>query len=235
MIDAVLFDYKKGELKALYDLALKLSVKLSEEDWAFRLFSDPEKAEAHILSTISDFACIDVCGDGGLDLARSAREKSSSTLMLLVADETISPMKYLNAAIMPNSLLLRPIGAKQAASGFSDLFKMIVRTKESSDDDRFSFNYEGGTKVIPYDQIYYFEAREKKVYVNVGNQEYGFYGVIDQLQSTLPKTFLRSHRSFIVSKSKIDRVYLSKNSIDLVDGQFVPLSRSYKADFKGLG
>ena len=72
------------------------------------------------------------------------------------------------------------------------------------------------------------------MFVNTGNQEYAVYDTIDNLQERLPEGFLRCHRSFIVAKSKIENVYLSKNYIALEDGMTVPLSRSYKEVLKEL-
>jgi DNA-binding LytR/AlgR family response regulator len=91
-----------------------------------------------------------------------------------------------------------------------------------------------GMTHIPYEQIYFFEAREKKIYVCIGKEAYGFYGTIDKLVEELPSNFVRCHRGFIVNKNRIDRVVLSQNIIYLEDGFDVPLSRSYKPLFKGM-
>lgn len=92
-----------------------------------------------------------------------------------------------------------------------------------------------GSVRVPYDKIYYFEAREKKIYVCAGNEEFGFYHTMDKLSEELPEHFLRCHRGFVVNSLKIRKVMLSQNVIRLADGFEVPLSRSYKADLKEFG
>ena len=91
------------------------------------------------------------------------------------------------------------------------------------------------TLSIPYSQIYFFEAREKKVFVCTCREEFGFYHTIDKLEKDLPEQFIRCHRGFIVNTEKIRRISFSQNVIFLADDFNVPLSRSYKPLLRGLG
>jgi two-component system response regulator AgrA len=58
--------------------------------------------------------------------------------------------------------------------------------------------------------------------------EYPFYDTLDQLEERLADRFLRCHRSYLVNKSKVNKVYLSQNLLLLNSGEEIPLSRSYK-------
>ena len=89
-----------------------------------------------------------------------------------------------------------------------------------------------GRTYVPLAQIYYFEAREKRIYVRLKKQELAFYETMEHLTERLPDYFVRCHRSFIVNRQRIRRVMLSKSLIELEQGIQLPLSRSYKPAFK---
>ena len=61
-----------------------------------------------------------------------------------------------------------------------------------------------------------------------------FYDTLDNLEQKLDSDFVRCHRSFIIAKSRIKKVMLSKNLILLDNGYEIPLSRSYKSAIKEL-
>ena len=105
---------------------------------------------------------------------------------------------------------------------------------QNQDEETLLIETREGKTYIPLSKIYYFEAREKKIYVRLKKQEFTFYDTIEHLEESLPEGFLRCHRSFIVSRSRVQKVMLSKNLIELEDGISLPLSRSYKPVFKEL-
>ena len=236
MIDVIIFDSIKKELQLVHKTAYELSARMSEADWDWHLYSEPEKLTAYLDRTgNADFSCMDVAAPQGVDLAERVRNRNAAAFILLIADETVSPMRYLKPSVLPGALLLRPFSAAQALETVKTAMAQMLRSADGpAGGGVFQLNLKTERKMIPYSQICYFEAREKKIFVNTGNQEYSFYDTIDHLQEQLPAGFLRCHRSFIVSKSKIENVYLSKNYMELENGMIIPLSRSYKAALKEL-
>ena len=85
---------------------------------------------------------------------------------------------------------------------------------------------------IPFGQIYYLEAREKKVFIRMRMEELAINGTMEKLSERLPENFLRCHRSFIVNMDYISQIKLAENMLYLREGLFVPVSRSYKATVK---
>ena len=236
MIDVVMLNKDKRELKALHDTAYDLSALLSELPWEWRLFAEEKKLTDYLAEGgRPDFSCLDVTCPMGIGCAEEVRRKNTGSFIMLVADDRISPMQYLKPSIMPGALLLRPYSRIQMQQTMRDAMKQMLQQYEGEGQTgAFQLSQKADRKMIPYSQIYYFEAREKKVFINTGNQEYGIYDTIDHLEERLPEGFLRCHRSFIVAKAKIENVYLSKNYILLEDGITVPLSRSYKEVLKEL-
>ena len=163
----------------------------------------------------------------------SLRRKYSDTSLMLIADASISPMEYIRPSILASALLLRPFSSEQVRESLEAVLQAMDKKQETEERTFLIENREGKT-YIPMSQIYYFEAREKRIYVRLKREEYTFYDTIEHLTEQLPEEFIRCHRSFIVSRSRIQKVMLSKNRIILEHNIEVPLSRSYKAVLKEL-
>ena len=235
MVDVLIVNRHKEELTSIYDVAWRLSARLSEEEWNWFSFSSgKELAEFFKKNHIVDFACLDIAGENTVKIAERVRKTSREAMIMLVADAGISPMAYLKPSIMPGALLLRPYTKEQLLSTLKEALKIVTKNTDENSESAFLLNMKSERKMIPYSRICYFEARDKKVYLNVGNQEFAFYDTIDHLEEILPASFVRCHRSFIVSKSKIDKIFISKNYLELDNGMTVPLSRSYKSALKEL-
>ena len=169
-----------------------------------------------------------------LDGLRRFRQNSEGAMLMLVTDPTVSPLEYLRPGVAPDSLLLRPVEAASldAVNGeFVDSFLERMRQRRAA--DSFVVDTREEKVLIPYAQIYYFEARDKKLFVRTRHEEFAFYDTIEGLAGRLPAAFRRCHRSYIVNTEKIQRILPADNFIDLGGQIGVPISRSYKAAFSG--
>ena len=218
----------ENDLKHLYFAAKKVSSEESDDDWNFILARTVEMAENGLAKEpILDFACVDLTLRGGISGAKMLRSANSNTSILVVVDGNLSPAEYIIPEIMASSLLIRPFDDKTAKKVIS----IMVRSYLARFDDKkegqnvFVVDCRSERRLIPYSLISCFEAREKKITLSAEGREYSFYDTIDNLESGLPKQFIRCHRSFI------EKIVLSQSRIDLKDGSFVPLSRSYRQKF----
>lgn len=171
-----------------------------------------------------------------VDELRLFRQHYGSSLVMLIADPAVSPLEYLRPGVSPDSLLLRPLTADQLETvntEFMDNF--FARFHQEEDESCFVLDTREEKLFIPFSRIYYFEARDKKLFVRVKNQEYAFYDTIEALEKQLPDSFRRCHRSYIVNTSKIVRIQFAENYIELSNQTGVPVSRSYKPLFKEVG
>lgn len=238
MITSLLHNDHESEAKQINIILKDLAAKLTEEKWnILNSASAEELLELLEDKPLVDLFMYDIKDDEGVERLLDIRDDYQLAQLLILADPTLSPMKYIKPGINAQALLIRPFTKEQAYSTISDFIQDYVRkTFGDKKDDRASILVESreGKVSVPYDQIYYIEAMEKKVYVCTGAEEYGFYGTLDGLLEMLPDNFLRCHRSFIVNSNKIRKVALSKNTIYLSDDYEVPLSRSYKATLKEI-
>ena len=178
-------------------------------------------------------ACVDVTMRGALDSAKEIRSNSSETYMILVSDLSVSPTVYMRPSIGAESLLLRPLDVVQIREVLSEAVSTYAKRFLQADERKvFVLENKGSRELIDYDRICYFESREKKLFCNTGEEEYPFYGTLDQLQEQLGDAFIRCHRSFLANKRKIARVFLSQNLMELDGDIDLPISRSCKSALK---
>jgi DNA-binding LytR/AlgR family response regulator len=172
-----------------------------------------------------DVICFDITEEDGIERLEQLRKKQGEAYLILLADAAISPVRYMKPSIMASSLLLRPMNDESIIYGIREM----IQTLNSADKSEvFVVEDEDGRTRIPYGDIFYFEAKEKKVYACTKSAEYGFYGTMEKLAETLPDNFKRCHRGYIVNVSYIQKIALTEGLVYLKDDFIVPVSRSYK-------
>jgi hypothetical protein len=238
MVSMLIYSNIKKDVVELHVISKDVIAGVSEDYWDIFPLYEFKEIQGYISDNpLLNLMIYDVDDDIAFDYLIDIRKKYRQSSIMLLADTSISPMKYMRPDIKADSLLLKPWTRKQAKSVLKDFingYLRLVTGENESGDNSYVIETRDGMTHVPYDQIYFFEAREKKVYVCIGKEAYGFYATIDKLMDELPANFLRCHRSFIVNKNKIEKVVLSQNIIYLDDGFDVPLSRSYKSLFKGM-
>ena len=150
---------------------------------------------------------------------------------MLLADTSISPMSYMKPSIKATSLLLRPSSDENMQEVLKEFLIDFVEKHEGNDPEHvFKIETKREVQYIPYDKIFYFEARKRKLYVRTLSEEYPFIDTVDHLEEILGEQFIRCHRSFIVNTRKIVGISLSDQLINLTNELAVPLSRGYKSN-----
>ena len=221
----------KNEKEVLQHVFHDLAAKLTEEKWDMVFCSDAEECKAEIeKEPVLDFLCVDVCDKASLAYLAEIRKKYADVSLALLADLSVSPTEYLRPGIRPDTILIKPFVTKTLINTLEEFFMDRLSSRETEgDNNSFLVETREGKTFIPYSQIFYFEAREKKVFLRTLYKEYGFYSTIEELAKGLPDYFLRSHRSFIVNRNMVEN--MKGNEVFLRQGFSVPLSRSYKSDF----
>ncbi|MCR4640692.1 MAG: LytTR family transcriptional regulator DNA-binding domain-containing protein [Lachnospiraceae bacterium] len=237
MISLVALDGDKKESAALKNAVSDVAADMTEEYWDTFFFSTLEEYGKYLKTEpLIDFACYDVAMKGALTFLQGVRKAYEQTGLLLIADESISPLEYMKPGIRADSLLMRPFTEETMKATLSEFVSEgLERNKRKAGEESFVMETKEGKTYLPYDNIYYFESREKKVFVRLLKEEYGFYTTMDELEQQLRGDFIRCHRSYIINSGKIQKVLSGQNMIELKHGFTIPVSRSYKAGLKDLG
>ena len=162
---------------------------------------------------------------------RIFRKHCGGAMVMLITDSTVSPLEYLRPGVAPDALVLRPLEAERLSETNREFIVSFLERFQKSE-DRFLVDTREEKVLIPWSHIYYFEARDKKLFVRTRHEEYAFYDTMEKLESRLPDAFRRCHRSYIVNTSKIVRVIWAESYLELADGIGAPLSRGYRAQFR---
>lgn len=233
MIAMLIADHPAAERKLILQESKWQAARLTDDAWKWiecdTLEEAVEKTES---SDKLDILCLDLTmqpTDRMISIAQTFRNAYPAAHMILIAHSRISPVKYMRPSINAQSLLLKPLDSESIKEVLEESI-MSYSAKFSSKDSEQFFVIEtrGERELISYDRIMFYETREKKVFLNTGDMEYPFYDTLDQLEERLAGRFLRCHRSYLVNRNKISKVYLSQNILILEDGEEIPLSRSYK-------
>lgn len=234
MIIMVISDESEKERQHIVRYSKDMAGRYTDEYWKMiQCVSSEELAEIVRERVPVNMVCVDITMDRALDLVKELRRSTPTAYIILIASSNISPLSYMRPTIGAESLMLKPLGEEQIQEVLSEAISTYAGRFYHPDESKvFVVESGGGRSLITYDRICFFEAREKRVYLNTGTEEYGFYDTLDQLEERLQDDFLRCHRSFLVNKEKIAEVFLSQNRIALKGELEVPLSRSYKPAVK---
>lgn len=239
MVSLLIYSKTEQESAALERIAKEVIARVSEDFWEIKRVSSLDDLQAYLLENpLIHLLVYDICEKVSLEFLAKIRKRYPQTRLMVLADVSVSPMEYIRPDLKVGALLLKPWTRQQAYDvlySFLDEYCETLEREKGSDKNFFVAETREGTFNIPYEQIYFLEAREKKIYICIGKEEYGFYSSIEKLLEELPSQFVRCHRGFIVNAKRIRKIVFSQNIIYLNDGFEVPLSRSYKAALKGMG
>ena len=236
MINVVAYDRRAAERDAIRSSLWKKIERLPDQDMEFR--EAENSAELHSVleeQTDPDLLYYEFLKGQTISELRSLRKRCEDSLLMLITDTTVSPLEYLKPGIAPDSLLLRPYTREMLSEINGEFVQTYLDRTEEDDGEKFMVETKSGKIFISFSKIFYFEARDKRLFVRTADEEYPFYGTIDALGPALPSGFRRCHRSYIINVGKISRVAYADNEIEMGDGMFVPVSRRYKKEFREIG
>lgn len=216
------------ETAYLREISKRKIAKMTEEHWKIEGdFTVEEFCEIVKGEEDMEVVYLDVVRENALEAAEHMRQKNKDTLLLVIADQKQSPMKYLKPSIQASALLLRPINRKEAREVVEDMWDLYAERQERQ--EQFSLT---PAKSIPIDEILFFESCQKRVYAHLSREKIGFDDSLEHLETRLPCYFARCHRGIIVNIRKIKSIFLSRGEMELQGKICIPFSRKYKETVK---
>lgn len=229
---ALNFCTSQKELALLDDsLCQELAFK-TEEDWDVESVRElPKYVSAYEAKGGGvDISCYDITADPSAAAIDRLRKAEQHPRLIIVSDATVSPLVYMKPSILPSALLLKPLTADAVTDCMRELVELYYRENGQESEKKFCVETKEGKSYYPYDNILYFEAREKKIFLNTAYEETAFYSTLDIIQTSLPPQFIRCHRGFIVNLHRVTKAALSQNLLFCGESVAVPLSRGCKPD-----
>ena len=235
MIFGIMLDSNQQEEQRIRQYLRKLTAYYTDEKLELKvLHGFTSFVEEVQKAGLLDVAIIDVTMQGALEAARLLRRQFAKIEILVIADVSVSPVQYMHPSIRASALLLRPESMVWEDT-MRDFYEQLPAVREQQESQRnvLWIKNREGTFRIPFEQIYYLEAREKKVFVRTRQEEFGVGETMERLEEQLPENCVRCHRSFVVNEEHITQIRLSESLLYLGKELFVPISRTYKERFKG--
>lgn len=179
----------------------------------------------------------DVTVEGTVPVLEALRSANPELKLVLLADGTVSPVTYIRPTVLPTALLWRQLNREDVDKTLAEVMASIPGQDEAereNDDDCFSVEVRGDMRRIPYNNILFFEASNKRLNLHMQRKEIPFSGTLEKLEQELPDTFIRVHKSFIVNRRAIAQIQYGQNLVILEGDIMIPLSRSYKPAVKAV-
>lgn len=228
MIKGLVYDQMKAELNMVLQGVKYAIAVASDDDSSVAACMTPEELDQYMSCTdTGDFSCLDIRGDNSLRAAEAVRKKFPQAALLLIVDQSVSPMKYIKPSIMASSLILRPFTEITMKETLQEFVGSCIK-EEDGDEEVYVLEGKSGIIRIPYKSIYYVEANMKKVFIRLKNEEYSFFSTLEKLNEELPDNFARCHRGFLINCDRVIEYRVAENEIILDDDTRIPVSRSYK-------
>lgn len=194
-------------------------------------FNDPRKGLDTILRSNPDIVFLDIEMDGINGLEIAAKLPGNTCFIFTTA--------YLRYALEGFDLdavdyLHKPFSFNRFQTAFSKALRRIGRSHLQTASQCITVKQDYSNISIPIDDILYIEAIEgySKIFRVSGDCIMSRI-LLKNIYALLPPDhFLRIHRSYIVSKSKIKS--FSRSEVVLGDGTVLPVGRQYALEIAGL-
>jgi len=146
----------------------------------------------------------------------------------LVSDEE------LDIKVLPNfeyeKIMIKPYSKNEVEEVVGEFLHKLLAEEEGG----MWIDTSDGKIKVQYNNILYLEASNKMLSLRLNSMEYNIYGSLDKFEKSLPDSFVRCHRSYIVNGTFISKVRFSENYLVLNNQIQIPLSRTYKQAIRGL-
>lgn len=212
------------------------AARFTEDFWEYFYTQELKAAKNKIeVNQRQDVISWDTMVKGAEEELSFIRKNCPSAFLLIFTSDGTNPMKYIRAGVAPDALVMRPLDDKKIKKVLDESFELIYERLSKGKGKLISVYTGHAVKKIQVDMISYIESRDKKLYLRIKNQEYVVNGSIDDIAKELPQNFIRCHRSYIVNMLFVDSISIVDNGIILKNGDFVPISRTYKKELKDYG
>ncbi len=174
-----------------------------------------------------DFLLFELGQQQDFSLFTKVRRAFPDAALLLLTNPSLSPETYITPFFRPLALLTLPLDTRKVSEVIHRLYVWFYAHRDSGPQNLL-IRCREEKRYFRHSRIVYMEAREKKIYLHYGREEYSFYGTLKQMETLLPAYFARCHRSFIINAMHIKKMDLEHHCCFLTDDIPIPVSKKYK-------
>lgn len=122
-----------------------------------------------------------------------------------------------------------------SAEKFEEIFLRALARKQRRESEVLVLTCAGESRCVPLESIRYFEIQQRIVTVYYDEEQFEFYSTMMRMEEQLfNKGFVRTHKSFLVSKRYIRSIDSARVLLDT--GEELPVGKRYYAEsLKSIG
>ncbi len=173
----------------------------------------------------------------GMELARHIRSMDTCRQPIIIFVTGYEKYVYDAFDVGAFQYLVKPVDEQKFAEVFSRAVRQIMSGQIALEAEKrrkkLVIQYAGGSKAIPYHDIYYMESRNHNIvlYLKSGNKactgRLEYYGRIGDLEKELAGQFYRIHRGYLINLFHVESY--DRSEVRMANGDKLLLSR-YKYD-----
>lgn len=226
MLNFVICD---DNLNLLDRLAKMLETIFSEHNYDAKIAYTADNAD-DILNYIdthqSDVIMLDInlkSSKSGLELADEIRKRKNNSYLIFTTGHLEYAMvayKYKTFDYIP-----KPITYDRLEDTVIRLFKDV---------NELTKNYikiDNKNTIVDEAEIQYIKRDGMKLVFHTASRDYDTYSSFNKFQETLPKTYVRCHKSYIANLNQIKHVEPVSGTITFMDGHTCDIGPKYKKEF----
>jgi len=165
--------------------------------------------------------------DVHIDLALKLRTEWRILFVIFVLGNPSDVTTVVRPSIQVSGILFAPPETEKLFKTMWEVYAEFLRVQQGKQ-QKFVVKSGAENMYVNVDDIYFFEARAKKMAIKTFTQEISFYSSFDSVFEQLSEGFIRCHKGFAVNLRHIKGVNWRDMELAMVDGSFIPVSRSYK-------
>lgn len=167
----------------------------------------------------------------GMELARNIRAMDTGRQPVIVFVTGYEKYVYDAFDVGAFQYLVKPVDEQKFAEVFSRAVRQILSRQIVSEAEKrrkkLVIPYAGGSKAIPFHDIYYMESRNHNIVLYLKSGKLKYYGKIGDLERELAGQFYRIHRGYLINLFHVESY--DRTEVRMANGDKLLLSR-YKYD-----
>ena len=205
-------------------IAYYISEILQEEQFKLvKIANDAKTAISEMKTFLPDIILMDINLNGKNEGITLSKNKNDNATVIFITGQQ-------DFALMSEAIRTKPYGYLTKPIKKVDLMAAIGLVIQKNQTQSFQFKDGYDTVNLDYDAINYIEADGNYVNIYIASKKYTIRQSLNTIAEQLPADiFVQSHRSFLVNKTKIQRITATTIFIRDIE---IPLSRTFAKQLK---
>ncbi len=161
------------------------------------------------------------CNKSGIDLAKEIRKKNKNSYIIFMT----AHLEYAMIAYKVKTFdyIAKPINYDRLEETIIRLFEDVTNAPKTY------IKIDSKNTLVDESEVQYIKRDSMKLVYHTASRDYSAYSSFNKIQDTLPKNYVRCHKSYIANINQIKDVEPVSGTITFMNGDTCSLGPSYKS------